>query len=110
MYNIFYILISNRNILLSKDSVIKLADMGLSRMTNDTGSVYSMAGSREYISPEILECVLDSEKSYSFKTDIWFALFFIFYQSTFESLICLVQYFLLFKITIILNNLKLRIR
>ena len=59
-----------RNILLTKDDVIKLADFGLSKCVE--ASVASTAvGSRAYMSPQLIKCILDSG-TYTKKTDIWF--------------------------------------
>ena len=61
---------SNRNILLSKRYVIKLADFGLSKYT-ESSVASSLVGSRAYMSPELIQCFFDEEGSYTKKTDIW---------------------------------------
>ena len=62
-----------RNILLTKDDVIKLADFGLSKCVE--ASVASTAvGSRAYMSPQLIKCILDSG-TYTKKTDIWLIIY-----------------------------------
>lgn len=67
-----------RNLLLSNESVLKISDLGVSKITTSTLNTYSIAGTREYMSPEIQKCGgLDDESEsqngwHSAKTDIWF--------------------------------------
>ena len=56
---------------MSADSMVKIADMGLSRINNSTIHGYSFAGTREYMSPEMYACRLDDYQNYSYPTDIW---------------------------------------
>ena len=57
-----------RNILLEKHDNIKISDMDIARSFNTTSTqeISTFAGTRAYMSPEILE-----GKSYSYETDIW---------------------------------------
>lgn len=67
--------IIKRNILLSRDSIVKLADLGVAKFTQDTLHAHSLVGTRDYMSPEMWECYLSDYANYSFKTDIWFGNF-----------------------------------
>ena len=62
-----------RNILLTKDDVIKLADFGLSKCV-EASVASTVAGSRPYMSPQIIKCILDSG-TYTKKTDIWLIIY-----------------------------------
>lgn len=60
--------------LLAKENVLKLADLGISKLIESTaGKTY--VGSPSYMSPEIFES-LYSSRIYSFNTDIWLVLFY----------------------------------
>ena len=62
-----------RNILLTKDDVIKLADFGLSKCVE--ASIASTAvGSKAYMSPQLIKCFIDSG-TYTKKTDIWLIIY-----------------------------------
>lgn len=70
-----------RNLLLSNESVLKIADLGVSKITTSTLNTYSIAGTREYMSPEMHKCGgIDDESDnqngwHSAKADIWFVNF-----------------------------------
>lgn len=67
--------------LLNKDNVVKLADLGLAKVLSGTvGRTY--AGTSGYMSPELERCKdADNEEgiTYSFNTDVWFESFNIFF-------------------------------
>lgn len=67
---------TKRNILLTKDSVVKLADLGLSKLFQSSIKAVSLAGTKEYMSPEMRRCFFDDNEFYSDKTDIWFDIYF----------------------------------
>lgn len=62
---------------MTAESVVKIADMGVSKINSLTTSVaYSYAGTRDYSSPEMLQCYSTdppskAKRSYSYKTDVW---------------------------------------
>lgn len=57
-----------RNILLSGDNVVKLADLGGAKLMRQSISVsLSKYGTFPYMSPEMIE-----DENYSFPTDIWY--------------------------------------
>lgn len=70
----------NRNILLSKQKLIKLADFGLSKYT-ESSVASSLVGSRAYMSPELLRGFYYEDGAYTKKTDIWLDLLYIYYIS-----------------------------
>ena len=60
--------------------MVKIGDMGLSKITQNSLHAYTLAGTREYMSPEMYKCTLEEIQDanseslwYSDKTDIWFA-------------------------------------
>jgi serine/threonine protein kinase len=55
-----------KNILISQDASVKLADFGLSKQINLQTKVYDIAGSLHWMAPEIV-----SKQSYSVAADIW---------------------------------------
>lgn len=60
--------------LLSKENIVKLADLGIAKVLRDTlGRTY--VGTLAYMSPEIERCRDNDDKeeviTYSFNTDIW---------------------------------------
>ena len=61
--------------LLSKENVVKLADLGTAKVLCGTlRRTGTYAGTLEYMSPELERCKgADEEegKSYSFNTDVW---------------------------------------
>ena len=56
---------------MTKDSVVKIGDLGVAKITEDTIHANSMAGTRIYMSPQIL-----SFQDYTDKTDVWFVTIF----------------------------------
>ena len=50
--------------------MVKLGDLGIAKLTEATIHADTFAGSRPYMSPEILACE-NHDMNYSFKTDIW---------------------------------------
>jgi serine/threonine protein kinase len=62
-----------RNILLTKDNVIKLADFGLSKCV-EASIASSVVGSIAYMSPQLIKCFIDSG-TYTKKTDIWLIIY-----------------------------------
>ena len=56
--------------LLTKGDVIKLADLGIAKLIENTAG-RTFVGSPAYMSPEIFLSLYKSN-SYSFNTDIWF--------------------------------------
>lgn len=56
------------NILLTKDENIKIGDLGIAKTFNtlSTEVVSTLAGTRGYMSPEILD-----NKVYSYNSDVW---------------------------------------
>lgn len=76
-YFIAIFVICNRNILLTKHNVIKLADFGLSKYT-ESSVASSILGSRIYMGPELIQCLVDDEGTYDAKkNDVWFDFRFI---------------------------------
>jgi serine/threonine protein kinase len=63
------ILIQYRNILLTKDDVIKISDFGMSRILTPTSTI-STCGTPAYMAPEIWR-----GRRYDIKTDIWLVFF-----------------------------------
>ena len=63
---------------MTKDSVVKIGDLGVSKITENTIHADTFAGTRIYMSPELLR-----NERYSYKTDIWFVV------SVFHDYICL---------------------
>ena len=55
-----------RNILLTHENVIKLADLGAARVIEKSILANTYTGTVEYMSPEQLK------REYSFPTDIWY--------------------------------------
>lgn len=51
--------------------MVKLGDLGISKLTEGTMNAQTFAGTMIYMSPELLECLFNKEQNYSFKTDIW---------------------------------------
>ena len=58
--------------------MVKIGDMGLSKLTQNSLHAYTLAGTREYMSPEMDNCTLgetqdasDQSPWYSGKTDVW---------------------------------------
>lgn len=54
---------------MTKDSVVKIGDLGVSKIIASTIHAQSLAGTRNYMSPEQL-----SNEKYTEKTDVWFVL------------------------------------
>jgi len=63
----FYSL-NKRNILLTKDDVVKIGDLGISKKTLNART---LAGTVCYMSPEQYECASDENQKYSYNSDIW---------------------------------------
>ena len=59
-----------RNIFLDENNVIKLGDLGLSKLIEST-KASTFAGSPIYMSPEQFKCLYEYA-TYSAKTDIWY--------------------------------------
>ena len=57
----------SRNILLTVDDVVKLADLGTAKVMQDKIEAYTLAGTFKYMSPEMFYI-----KEYSYPTDIWY--------------------------------------
>lgn len=55
-----------RNILLTEDNIVKLADLGVAKLMRDTIMAKTYIGTVSYMSPEQL-----NGDEYSFPTDIW---------------------------------------
>jgi len=66
----FYSL-NKRNILLTKDNVVKIGDLGISKLNEKTLNANTFAGTKCYMSPEQYKCILDENQTYSYNTDIW---------------------------------------
>ena len=56
--------------LLSKDNIIKLADLGLAKLIQST-ACKTYAGTLQYMSPEIFHSLFESTPYFS-NTDVWF--------------------------------------
>ena len=54
-----------RNILLTHDNVIKLADLGAAKVMQESILANTYTGTVDYMSPELLR------REYSFPTEIW---------------------------------------
>jgi len=55
------------NMFLSKDNTIKIGDLGVAKMLNQTANMaHTVVGTPYYLSPELCE-----EKPYNNKSDIW---------------------------------------
>lgn len=63
--------ILHRNMLLTKENKLKLADFGLSKLLASGSIGKTYAGTPAYMSPELIRCK-DDNATYSYKTDIWF--------------------------------------
>ena len=57
----------SRNMLLTHENVIKLADLGAARVMQENILASTKIGTSAYMSPE-----LESGQYYSFPTDIWY--------------------------------------
>lgn len=64
----FYIFFKSRNLLLTHDQHIKIADMGQGRLLLDetTENASTYVGTFDYMSPEIR-----NRGTYDYKTDVW---------------------------------------
>lgn len=52
--------------------MVKIADLGVARITRETLHAHTFAGTRVYMSPEMFACEVRNDQSkYSDKTDIW---------------------------------------
>lgn len=65
----------SRNILLTADNVIKLADLGVAKVMQEYIVAEIRAGTENYMSPEIID-----RKEYSFPTDIWYYIYNVVYS------------------------------
>ena len=57
--------------LLSKNSVVKITDFGISKMAQTSLQANTVAGTIPYISPEMFTCLFSGSAKYSTQTDIW---------------------------------------
>lgn len=61
------------NILLADDGHVKLTDFGLATFNKENEKTFTMAGTPEYLAPEILKKI-----GYTFEVDLWTLGIFIF--------------------------------
>ena len=63
-----------RNILLDDNNMIKLGDLGVSKILEKTYA-NTFTGTWPYMSPELFKCFHDEGK-YTAKTDIWYLIYY----------------------------------
>ena len=65
---------------MSGEGVVKIADMGIGKITHKTIHTETCAGTDPYMSPQLHKnCIGNEEHKYSFGTDIWYKVCFYFF-------------------------------
>ena len=59
---------------MTKENVVKIGDLGIATIVENSGSAHTFAGTRPYMSPELYKSFM-SRPFYNNKTDVWLVFF-----------------------------------